>query len=283
MRRLMMTLAVTLIATATYAGGWNSVDSDNCSSSRFRIDGRAAHVSEESFDAPGLRTIKLTNAPLRVTGGNSRGYTVVVCKAAADAADLKDIHVSVENGQLVTRGPSHDDWTVTYKVSAPDGANLEIDSRNGPVAIRDLDGTLNIRLENGPLALRNVRGDVDAETTNGPVSVDGGSGTIKVKASNGPLSVALEDGAWTGGTLDASTSNGPLSVKVGRNFNSGVLVEAHGSGTISCKAEACGGELRSRPRRNGYGWDDTPRKFELGRGPQVVRISTVNGPVTIKE
>ena len=282
MRRLATTLAVTLLATGAYAD-WNNIDGDDCSRSTFRIDGKAAHVSEDSFDAPSLRTIKLSNAPLKVTGGNSRGYTIVVCKAAKDAADLNDIRVTVENGELVTRGPDHDDWTVTYRVSAPSGADLDIESRNGPVGIRDLDGTLHVRLKNGPLALDNVGGNVDAETTNGPVSVEGGSGTMRVKASNGPISVSLEDGSWTGGTLDASTSNGPLSVKVGRNFNSGVLVEAHGSGPISCRAEACGGEFRSRARRGEWGADDTPRKFELGRGPQVVKISTVNGPVTIKD
>lgn len=283
MRRLVLTLAVTLLATGAYAHGWNNIDGDDCSSRGFRFDGRRAHVTEETFDAPSLRTVKVTNAPVSVKGGTGRSYTITVCKAAADAADLNNIHVSVEGGSLVSRGPSHDEWTVTYRIEAPNGADLDIESRNGPLALRNLNGNFVVRLKNGPLSLENVGGNVDAVTTNGPISIEGGSGTMKVKASNGPISVKLDGASWEGGTLDASTSNGPLSVRVPRTFNSGVLVEAHGRGPVACKAEACEGQLR----RNQRGWDDDdydePRKFELGRGPQTVRLSTVNGPVTIKD
>jgi hypothetical protein len=72
-----------------------------------------------------------------------------------------------------------------------------------------------------------------------------------------------------------------VSVKVSRGFNSGVLVESSGRGPVSCRAEACAGQMRSNDRD--WDDDDTPRKFELGRGPQVVKITTVNGPVTIKD
>jgi hypothetical protein len=282
MRRLALTLAVTLLATGAYAHGWNNIDGDDCSRRGFRFDGRTAHVAEESFDAPSLRTVKVANTPVSVKGGSGRGYTITVCKAAANAGDLAAIHVAVEGGALVSRGPDNDEWTVTYKITAPNGAQLDLESRNGPLALRDIDGTFVVRLKNGPLALDNVRGNVDAVTTNGPVSIDGGSGNMKVKASNGPISVTLDGASWEGGTLDASTSNGPLSVKVSPSFASGVLVEAHGRGPIACRAEACEGQLR----RNQRGWDDDndePRRFEFGRGPQNVRISTVNGPVTIKD
>jgi len=282
MPRLVLTLAVTLLATGAYAHGWDNIDGDDCSTRGFRFDGRRAHVIEESFDAPSLRTVKVTNAPVSIRGGNARTYTITVCKAAADEADLNNIHVAVEGGALVSRGPDHDDWTVTYKITAPSGAQLDIESRNGPLALRDIDGNFVVRLKNGPLALRNVGGNVDAETTNGPIAIDGGSGTMKVKASNGPISVTLDGASWEGGSLDASTSNGPLSVKVSPTFASGVLVEAHGRGPISCKAEACGGQLR-RSQRDWTDYDDEPRRFEFGRGPQNVRISTVNGPVTIKD
>ena len=283
MRRLVLTLALTLVATGAYAhGGWSNIDGDNCTASHFGFDGRRAHVTEESFDTPNLRSIDVKNAPVKVTGGNRRGYTITVCKAAVNESDLADIRVSVEGGKLVTSGPDNDEWTVTYKIAAPNGAVLDIESRNGPLAIRDLDGTLNVRLRNGPLALDNVRGSVDAETQNGPVSIDGGAGNVKVRASNGPIAVTLEGASWEGGTLDASTRNGPLTVEVSRSFASGVLVEAEGRGPISCRADACEGQYR----RNQRGWDDDddePRRFELGRGPQVVKLSTVNGPVTIRD
>ena len=138
--------------------------------------------------------MKVTNAPVSIKGGNARTYTITVCKAAADAADLNDIHVAVEGGELVTRGPDNEDWNVSYRITAPNGADLAIESRNGPLALRNIDGNFVVRLKNGPLALDNVGGNVDAVTTNGPISIDGGSGTMKVKASNGPISVKLDGG-----------------------------------------------------------------------------------------
>ena len=30
-------------------------------------------------------------------------------------------------------------------------------------------------------------------------------------------------------------------------------------------------------------WDDHPRQIELGSGPRTVRLSTYNGPVSVKE
>lgn len=284
MRRLMMTVAVMLVATAASAHGWG--DGNDCTPRNFGFGkSRVAHVTEETFEAPSLRTIAVKNAPVSIKGGNSRGYSITICKAAVNESDLADIRVSVEGGTLVTRGPSDtSDWHVTYKIHAPNGANLDVETRNGPLAIRNLEGTLNVRLKNGPLALDNVSGNVDAQTENGPVSIDGGSGNVKVRASNGPLAVTLEGASWEGGTLDASTHNGPVSVTVSRSFNSGVVVEADGHGPINCRAEACEGQYREyrRSRRDSY-YDDGPRRFELGRGPQAVRVSTVNGPLTIKD
>ena len=57
----------------------------------------------------------------------------------------------------------------------------------------------------------------------------------------------------------------------------GVVVESDGHGPISCRAEAC----RNSPRS----WhdDDEPRKIELGGSDQRVRLSTKNGPVSVRE
>jgi hypothetical protein len=111
-----------------------------------------------------------------------------------------------------------------------------------------------------------------------------------VQASNGPLSIQLDGNSWLGGTLDASTKNGPLSVKIPRGYNSGVVVESSGRGPLSCRAEGCE-QWRAATRRaaddddDDYGWrdNDRARRIELGNGRADVHLSTVNGPVTIKD
>lgn len=250
---------------------------EECSGRHVRFSDEPAYVKKEVIDASGLRSIKasVTNAPISVQGGNAAGYTITVCKAAEVESDLDRISVTLDGNELRSKGPSHNRWTVLYHVRTPRGADVDVNAENGPVSIRDFDGTLLARALNGPLSLRNVEGSVDASTTNGPITIDGGSGTMKVKAENGPLAVNLDGAAWNG-TLDASTRNGPLSVTVPRNYGSGVVVESRGRGPISCRAAGCERAWRSDD-------DGEPRRLELGSGAVNVRLATVNGPVTVRD
>lgn len=283
MRRLAIALSLTLAATAAFAheGSGHRSSAEECSERSIHFGDDRTYVKKEVINAGSLRSLKaaVTNAPISFEGGNAAGYTITVCKAATVAADLDQIRVTLNGNELRAEGPEEGRnrrWTVMYHVRTPRGADIDVDAENGPVAIKDLDGTVVARAQNGPLTLDNVEGNIDAQTTNGPISIHGGSGTMKVKASNGPLSVKLDGAAWNG-TLDASTKNGPLTVKVPRNFGSGVVIEARGHGPISCKAEQCDrGGWRSND-------DGEPRRIELGSGPATVHLSTVNGPVTVKD
>ena len=287
MRRFTLSLALTLLATSAFAHGrhrnfsFNNNDAEfgDCAANRITFDDQRAAVQKVELPAAGLRSLRVNsgNGSVSVRGGSA--WAVVACKAAEDEAMLRNIDVRLSGNELTSSGPKEDDWMVFYYITAPRGADLGVDASNGPVSLSGVDGTLNVRQKNGPLSLRNTSGNVDAETVNGPISVRGGSGTIKVSATNGPLSVHL-DGSGFNGTLDASTKNGPLSVRLPRGYRSGVLVEALGHGPISCKAEGCEG-LRSRTRNDS--WDDEPRTFEFGSGARAVHLSTVNGPVTIRE
>jgi len=281
MRRLAIALSLMLAATAAFAhdGYDHRSSAEECSERNMHFDDERTYVKKEVIEASSLRSLKaaVSDAPISFEGGNAAGYTITVCKAATSPADLDAIRVTLVGNELRAEGPAQRRarrWAVMYHVRTPRGADIDVDAENGPVAFRDIDGKVVARAENGPLSLENVDGSIDAETTNGPVSIHGGSGTMKVKASNGPLSVKLDGAAWNG-TLDASTKNGPLTVKVPRNFGSGVVIEARGHGPISCKAAECDRGWRSND-------DGEPRRIELGTGPANVRLSTVNGPVTVK-
>lgn len=287
MRRLGFALALALTATAAFAHDTFNVRGDDCTSRNFNWDGEEAYVEKQTINAGALRSFKaaVTHAPISVVGGNAGGYSIEVCKAAARPEDLQAIRVTVDGGELRATGPEGRRWFVHYKVRVPDGANIDIEADNGPISISDVNGTVVTRASNGPLSLRNLSGNIDATTKNGPISVRGGSGTMKVQASNGPLSVDLDGSSWRNGSLDASTRNGPLSLKIPRNYGSGVVVESNGRGPVSCKAEGC---QRYRTQRaddddRRHGWDDEPRRIELGSGSEAVRLSTVNGPITIKD
>ncbi|HEY6212662.1 MAG TPA: hypothetical protein VIW45_10270, partial [Vicinamibacterales bacterium] len=225
MRRLLITVSLVLLATAAYGehhySSWNIGDGDDCSGRHFQFGGRRSFTAEETIEAGNLPSLKVSveNSPVSVMGGSSRGYSITVCKAAEAADMLDDIKVTVSGGELRATGPDRGDWVVAYRILAPDRADLNVETHNGPVSFRGVNGTIVARLNNGPVSLDDVDGDVDVLTKNGPVSIEGGSGNIKLRATNGPLSVDL-DGRSFSGSLDATTQNGPLSVKVPSGYGS---------------------------------------------------------------
>ncbi len=117
----------------------------------------------------------------------------------------------------------------------------------------------------------NVTGGVRALTANGPISVSGSGGNLDVETQNGPISVDLKGTQWAG-ELQGRAQNGPLTVRVADGFSSGVDLLVREL-TV---------ELPYRCLHFGHGRGDRrSRSVRLGSGAVVVKLSTVNGPVTL--
>lgn len=291
MRRLIFALVLVITAFGAAAHENFSINGEQCTANNFRWNDSPTFVAKETIDGRGLRSIKarVSHAPVTVSGTNSGGYSIEVCKAAARQEDLAAIRVTLDGDELRATGPAGNHWTVLYHIYVPRNASVDVETKNGPLSLRDVDGTIVARSSNGPLSLRNVSGNVDATTNNGPISLNGGSGTVKMSATNGPLSIDLDGASWQGGTLDASTKNGPLSVTIPRGYGSGVVVDTNGRGPLSCRAEGCDQWRAQRRVANDDDDDDYridndgPRRIELGNGRADVHLTAVNGPVTIKD
>ena len=287
MRRfLILSLLALIVAVPAFSKGRhdgvsiniNDNDASDCSDLRISFDGERANVITEEIPVAGARSLRVvsgTHGGIRVAGWTGSNYSVQACKAFAPGVNPSDVRVTLSGNELSADGPDHGHYVVFFLVRAPRGANLDVESTNGPVSLESFDGTATARVTNGPLSLTNNSGRIDATSTNGPISIAGGSGDVKAKATNGPLSVKLEGSGWNG-TLDASTKNGPVSLKLPRGYRSGVVLEARGAGPISCRADDC--RLNSMYSDD----DDEPRRIQLGSGPQNIHLSTVNGPVSVR-
>ena len=279
-------LALCLADSALARDADVSIDSsggaEGCAGLRVRFDGVTAVKGEQSLSVPGGTPLKL-HAPgssgLRVSGWEKADFEITACKAARDAATLSRISVSAPKGVVSVSGVEEDEAVVFFYVSAPKGAVLDLDAENGPVTLRDLEGTVTARLVNGPISLSGVHGTVDVEATNGPVSFRGGSGDWKLRVTNGPLSTHLGGARWEGKGLVAETVNGPLKVSLDPRFASGLRVSAATHAPFRCRAAACAGARRSDSGEDG----DGERLVEIGPGEPLVRLSTENGPVTISD
>jgi hypothetical protein len=290
MRRTILFLALVLVTTSSFAanrrGRWTDVFVDDdlsspsdCSAMTVRFDGQRAAVVSDDVPLGNLRSLKVRgaqNGGVRVFGGASR-YGVTVCKAVANG-DSSAVRATMNGNELQITGPADDSWTAYVLISAPRGAELEVSTTNGPIAVESLDGRLNARALNGPISVEDSTGDLDIETTNGPISLTGGSGNVKLDAQNGPLTVNLSGSSWNG-SLDARTQNGPLNVRLPRGYRSGVIVQTSGRSPVNCRAEGCDDRARGRYDDD----DDRARRFELGSGHQNVHLSTVNGPLSVRD
>lgn len=304
-KRILLTILALGLAglwfnTPAQAGRWshssvnvhtrNSAAWDDCQA-RYDVsfDDQDAYRAQEqqtlarsSFST--LRIHDLRNGGVVVHGWDKPDVQVTVCKAVGASSQsgadglLRQIKLRINQGDVTVEGvPEDGDVWIGLLIQVPRGIAMQVNTHNGPLSIQDVEGNVGAETENGPIALRHCSGTMEVSAQNGPVSLKQGSGKVRIDLQNGPLSVELEPQAWQGEGLVAHTQNGPLSVKLPQNYRSGVEVDASWHSPFRCQMDACSAAVKD--------WDNEGRSRSIRLGPSgaptVVRISTVNGPVSI--
>ena len=256
----------------------------SCSDLHVRFDNRDVVVQSEErsitkAEAPTLRIQAETNGGIQVQGWDQNTYAVTLCKIAESDGEadstLSKIHLTFENGELGVSGPSsRDRWAAHLLIRAPKAAMLDLHVNNGPMGLYHVDGSLKVRAENGPITVTDCTGELDLSAQNGPVTLKGNSGKQRVHTENGPVTLSLTGDSWSGAGIEAHANNGPVILQIPSGYKSGVLLEADGHGPFQCRASVC-----SEGRKS---WDDDHKSIEFGSGPTLIRLSTVNGPISVR-
>ncbi len=196
-----------------------------------------------------------------MTTWDSPEFSIKLCKQIA-SDNVGDAHKALEQTKLQING---DDISVTSPESSEDyvlGTLLLIKApRNAKVSLS---------ANNGGISLRKFAGTAQARTTNGGISLNQSTGTLSVEAENGGISI--KD---CSGDVSANVQNGGMSISVPRNFSTLLEVTASEHVPITCRGDIC--DLAQRT------WDNGHKMFRLGNAGPVVRLSTVNGGITIKD
>jgi len=258
---------------------------DTCAGLNVSSKGETARASEHytltRAEAPVLEVHSAERGSIKVMGEDRADFSVDACKVAvaADQATaeqtLRGVTLSRVGGRISASGPSagSGEWQVYFIVHAPKDARLDLETRNGPISVAAITGSIQARTSNGPLSLADCGGSIDAHTTNGPISFSGAGGDVHLNTTNGPIALKLPGDIWSGPRLEASTTNGPVSLKLPETFQSSLRVETDGRSPMHCGIRACAQAISTNSANQ--------KVMQLNGSSETVRVSTSNGPISV--
>jgi DUF4097 and DUF4098 domain-containing protein YvlB len=218
--------------------------------------------------ADGRVSLQNINGGVRISAWDRNEVKVDAVKRAYTQERLQEAKIKVDSGaaylRIETEYPEYnwrDDGTrhenpanVEYTLTVPRGARLE-----------DVD------LINGALTVEGVSGPVHASSINGRVRASGLAGTVNLSVINGTLEATL-DRLSDAGTVTLSSVNGPLVVTLPSDSNATVRANTlHGPINNDFNLPVREGEYIGRDLEG-----------RLGQGSARVRLSNVNGSITIR-
>jgi DUF4097 and DUF4098 domain-containing protein YvlB len=258
-------------------------DHMNISSDEFRSQARAEE--EKVVSKQPLKITASRNGGIHVKQWDRNEIGIKICKVAVARTDAEAQHMvnaislSINGNDVRVNGPNNQgdedgNWSSVVLVRVPAGAQLDLSAYNGGVSFRKVNVNATAHTVNGGISLNETSGKLDVQAQNGGVTVEDCNGDIKVDVQNGGVSLKLAP-TWKGTGLEARTHNGGLVVEVPRDFKSALEVSGSRHTAILCQDDAC-----SRGQRT---WnDDDARILRIGAGDPVIRTSTVNGGIVVK-
>jgi hypothetical protein len=302
MRKLIPFLLVALIPPACHAQeqhrhstSFTMSDSENesCENQiRMFSDDRPHTVYAEE-------TKSLPNQPLTATASRNGGisvrnwdkpeFAIKICKAAAGKSEseaqqlLSQISLNTQGGVVTVSGPEDENrgydndgpvWSASLVIFAPVGSTMDLTAHNGGISLVRVNANVTGHTQNGGISLTQSSGKAVVEARNGGISIKDCSGEVKATVQNGGISIKLSDD-WQGAGLVASTHNGGVNVEIPKHFKSSLEIASTGHGSISCQSDACDSMQRT--------WNDDEHILRIGNSPAVVRATTVNGGIVVRD
>lgn len=179
------------------------------------------------------------------------GSNVTICALwhEGDSCDADGYHSHHEGGDRST-----DHVSVAFTVKLPKGVNIDAQTVNGNVAVRD------------------AQAEVRAHTVNGSVDAATSTGPVEASTVNGDVQVSMDALAGTG-DLIYKTVNGSITASLPANVNADVDMRTVNGTLTSDFPLTVTGPIN--PRRH--------LRATIGSGGRHIELSTVNGDIALKK
>jgi hypothetical protein len=159
---------------------------------------------------------------------------------------------------------------INYYIQAPTKTDVVLETSNGEVRARGLEGRLDAKTTNGDMRVGEVQGDVTLNTTNGEIELTGVSGEVSALTTNGSVVAELR-GVAPKGRVELGTTNGN--------------VEAYLPNTLKATLEASttnGRVTVGFPVTSEGAMSSKSIRGTINGGGAKITLSTTNGNVDVR-
>ncbi|MBX3296808.1 MAG: hypothetical protein KF762_13985 [Acidobacteria bacterium] len=259
----MLAFVVGSAATEAFGAG------DDCKNYSWGSKESVAELREFKLPATGRIAVDAgKNGGISVKGGDVGEVQLRACVTASgdSAAEAQGVLSSIRintSGTISAEGPADGKgWAVSFSLVVPRNTDLELNAKNGGIAISGVESNIEFETVNGGVALSNLGGSVRGRTTNGGVSVK------------------LNGQAWRGNGLDVLTTNGGVSLKLPASYAANIE-----TGTVNGGFKSDIPELNVTTEDVKGDWSRGSRAKQIntsinGGGP-TIRVKTTNGGIKI--
>ncbi len=158
-------------------------------------------------------------------------------EASSDRVEIQTAGDRDSSGFLSWIFGNHVEASVSYTLSVPRMARVEVDTVNGKVRVHGVGGHVAAETTNGSVELSDLGGGASASTTNGGVRVElsqvPSGASMRFETTNGGIHLTVPRDAHL--SIDASTTNGGIDISgleasIGRHSRRHVEADVNGGG-----------------------------------------------------
>lgn len=164
----------------------------------------------------------------------------------------------------------HIQLSMSYQVFLPRNVEVSVESRNGRVSVRGVNGSVSIITRNGRVTVEDTNGPVIAQTHNGTVTCEGISGSLDASTVNGSVKANFSADFDGSASISCQAVNG--SVRLYLPSSASFYLDAQTrNGSIRTDFELSSVETETKKRLVGV----------VGEGGARLNLETVNGSIFV--
>lgn len=244
----------------------------------------------------GRVSIETMNGSVEVIGWDKESVEITGTKFASTEDLLRALKIDIQQSanaisiRTVRPSGSRGGLGAKYRLRVPHRIEIErLNSSNGHVEARDIEGPARIRTSNAGVRIANTKGQLEVETSNGSIEVNDHTGAITGQTSNARVTVDLNN-PEQGRPIRLQSSNGGINLKL-RSFNGNSVRLSTSNASINLSLpDGAGAQLRASTS-NGRISSDLPvdgtiakshADGRIGSGGPPVELTTSNGSISLQ-